>query len=144
VAGTVSFEDSHSFKRMKEPRVRAVKERVQLIADRQLMDPDARRSGLVEVRLKDGRTVSHFTRHAPGTRENPLDTAAVSEKARGLMAPVLGAARAEEVIGRVNALEKLRDVRELRAFLGAKASPPRSRRAQRKGKALPPRTRRKK
>ena len=34
VDGTVSFEDSHSYERMKEPAVRAVKERVQLIADR--------------------------------------------------------------------------------------------------------------
>jgi 2-methylcitrate dehydratase PrpD len=117
VAGTVSFEDSHSFERMAEPRVRAVKERVTLIPDPKLMDPDAPRSGHVEVKLKDGRTVSHFTRHAPGTKENPLDTQAVSEKARGLMAPVLGAARAEEVIRRVNALEGVKDVRELMPFL---------------------------
>ena len=30
------------------------------------MDPAAPRSGRVEVKLRDGRTVSHFTRHAPG------------------------------------------------------------------------------
>ena len=48
-----------------------MKERVQLIADRELMDPAAPRSGRVEVKLRDGRTVSHFTRHAPGTKENP-------------------------------------------------------------------------
>ena len=41
-----------------------MKERVQLIADRELMDPAAPRSGRVEVKLRDGRTVSHFTRHA--------------------------------------------------------------------------------
>ena len=67
VDGTVSFEDSHSYERMKDPEVCAVKERVQLIADRALMDRAAPRSGRVEVTLKDGRTVSHFTRHAPGT-----------------------------------------------------------------------------
>ena len=117
VAGTVSFEDSHSYERMKEPKVRAAKERVQLIPEKKLMDPAAPRSGLVEVKLKDGRSVSHFTRHAPGTKENPLDTQAVNEKARGLMAPVLGAERTEEVIRRVNALEELKDVRELRPFL---------------------------
>jgi hypothetical protein len=33
------------------------------------------------------------------------------------MTPVLGAERADEVIGRVNALEKLYDVRELRPLL---------------------------
>ena len=117
VDGTVSFEDSHSYERMADPKVRAVKERVQLIADRSLMDPAAPRSGLVEVTLRDGRTVSHFTRHAPGTTENPLDTESVNAKARLLMEPVLGAEQTEGVIRRVNALEALADVRELRPFL---------------------------
>jgi len=120
VDGTVSFEDSHSYERMKDPKVRAAKARVQLIADRELMDPAAPRSGRVEVTLRDGRTVSHFTRHAPGTKENPLDTESVNAKARLLMAPVLGAGRAEEVIRRVNALEAVADVRELRRFLADK------------------------
>ena len=54
VDGGVSFEDSHSYERMADPKVRAVKERVQLIADRELMDPAAPRSGRVEVKLRDG------------------------------------------------------------------------------------------
>jgi len=117
VDGTLSFEGSHSYERMKDPEVRAVKARVQLIADRTLMDRTAPRSGRVEVTLKDGRSVSQFTRHAPGTRENPLDTESVNAKARLLMAPVLGAAKTDEVIRRVNALEELSDLRELRPFL---------------------------
>jgi 2-methylcitrate dehydratase PrpD len=117
VDGTVSFEDSHSYERMKDPKVRAAKERVELIADPKLMDPAAPRSGRVEVTLRDGRTVSHFTRHAPGTKENPMDTERVNAKARLLMEPVLGAAQTEGVIRRVNAAEELDDVRELRRFL---------------------------
>jgi 2-methylcitrate dehydratase PrpD len=117
VSGRVSFEDSHSYERMKDPAVLAAKARVELIADRSLMDPAAPRSGLVEVTLKDGRTVSHFTRHAPGTKENPMDTEAVNAKARDLMAPVLGADQAEGLIRRVNAAEALADVRALRRFL---------------------------
>jgi 2-methylcitrate dehydratase PrpD len=117
VKGTVSFEDSHSYEQMKDPKVRAAKERVQLVADPKLMDPGAPRSGLVEVTLRDGRTVSHFTRHAPGTAENPMDTESVNAKARLLIEPVLGAEQAEGLIRRVNALDELKDVRELRAFL---------------------------
>src|ERR1700693_573276 len=117
VDGAVSFEDSHSYERMADSRVLAAKGRVQLIPDRALMDPAARRSGLVEVTLRDGHTISHFTRHPPGTKENPLGTERVNEKARFLMTPVLGAERTEEVIRRVNALEKLDDVRELRPLL---------------------------
>src|SRR5258707_2015092 len=117
VEGTVSFEDSHSYERMKDAKVLAAKQRVQLIADRGLMDPQAPRSGLVQVTLRNGQTVSHFTRHAPGTKENPMTTERVNEKARLLMAPVLGATRTEEVIRRVNALEDVSNVRELRPFL---------------------------
>lgn len=117
VNGTVSFSDSHSYERMADPEVRATKERVQLVADPGLMDPAAPRSGLVEVTLRDGRTVSHFTRHAPGTKENPMDTESVNAKARLLMEPVLGAGKTEEIIRRVNVLEELDDVRELRRFL---------------------------
>jgi 2-methylcitrate dehydratase PrpD len=115
--GAVSFSDSHSQQRMADPQVRAVKERVELVADRGLMDPDAPRSGFVEVALRDGRTVSHFTRHPPGTKENPLDAESLHAKARDLMAPVLGAQRTEAIIQRVNALDELNDVRELRPLL---------------------------
>jgi 2-methylcitrate dehydratase PrpD len=117
VKGTVSFEDSHSYEQMADPTVRAAKARVQLVADPALMNPAAPRSGKVEVTLRDGRIVSHFTRHAPGTMENPLDTESVNAKARLLMAPVLGAERTEAIIQRVNAVEELDDVRALRPFL---------------------------
>jgi 2-methylcitrate dehydratase PrpD len=117
IDGTVSFDASHSFDRMKEQQVLAVKQRVELVGDRSLMDPAAPRSAKVDVRLRDGRTVTHFTRFAPGTKENPLDTNAVAAKARSLMAPVLGAQRCEQVIERVNTLESLSSVRDLMRLL---------------------------
>jgi 2-methylcitrate dehydratase PrpD len=119
IDGAVSFDASHSFDRMKDPQVLAVKQRVQLVGDRSLMDPAAPRSANVEVRLRDGRTVSHFTRFAPGTKENPIDTEAVAAKARSLIAPVLGDERCEAVIRRINTLETLPSVRDLAALLTA-------------------------
>jgi 2-methylcitrate dehydratase PrpD len=113
IDGTISFEDSHSQARMKDPEVLAVRERIELVADRSLMDPAAPRSGRVEVTLRDGRTVTHFTRHAPGTRENPLDTSGVNEKARGLIEPVLGRDRTGQIVQTVNELEMLGNVRDL-------------------------------
>jgi 2-methylcitrate dehydratase PrpD len=115
--GTVSFEDSHSLERMKDGAVLAVKNRVRLVADRALMDPEAPRSGRVDVTLRDGRTVSHFTRFPPGTKENPLTTEQVNAKAQGLIEPVLGAERTGALIRTVNALEGVSDVRELRSLL---------------------------
>jgi len=113
IDGTVSFEMSHSRQRMEDPAVRAVRSRVQLVADKALMDPAAPRGGRVEVTLSDGRMVSHYTKHPPGTKENPLDATRLSDKVRDLMAPVLGAAQTGLVIDRANALEDVRDVREL-------------------------------
>ncbi len=115
--GAVSFASSHSYERMADPKVRAVKERVELVADRKLMDPDAPRGGLVEVTLRNGKTVSQLTRHAPGTKENPLDTEGLNAKVRDLMTPVLGAERTEAILQRVNALEDVDSVRNLRPFL---------------------------
>src|SRR4029450_1130332 len=117
VDGTVSFDASHSYERMKDPQVLDVKRRVELVADRGLMEPAAPRSARVEVRLRDGRTVNRFTRHAPGTKENPLGAAAVNAKARSLMEPVIGARRTAAVIERVHGLDNVTDVRDLGALL---------------------------
>jgi 2-methylcitrate dehydratase PrpD len=117
VDGTVSFVDSHSKERMQDPRILAVKARVRLVGDKALNSAEAPRSGLVEVTLRDGRRVNHFTKYASGTKENPLDTDAVNTKARGLMMPVLGAQRTQTVIERVNALEQMTDVRALVSLL---------------------------
>jgi 2-methylcitrate dehydratase PrpD len=119
IDGAVSFDASHSYERMKDPQVIAAKQRVTLVADRALMDPAAPRSARVEVRLRDGRTVSRFTRHAPGTKENPLDTAGVNAKARSLIEPVLGARRTSAIIERIEGLDRLANVRELVALLRA-------------------------
>jgi 2-methylcitrate dehydratase PrpD len=119
VDGTVSFDASHSYERMKDPQVLEVKRRVDLVADRALMDPAAPRSARVEVRLRDGRTVNRFTRHAPGTKENPLDAAGVNAKAKTLMEPVIGSRRTAAVIERVHALDTVSDLRDLVALLRA-------------------------
>jgi hypothetical protein len=113
----VSFADSHSQALMQDPMLRDIRSRVQLVGDRALMDPAAPRSGFVEVTLRDGRKVSHFTRHPPGTKEQPLDNAGVNTKVRDLMLPVLGQAKTEALIQRVHRLEDIRDIRELRPLL---------------------------
>ena len=115
--GAVTFESAHSHDRMSDLAVLAVKELVNLVADPDLMEPEAPRSARVEVVLKDGRTLSHFTPHAYGTKQNPMDTESVNAKARGLLEPVLGKSRTEEVIQRVNSLEDVANISELIPFL---------------------------
>jgi 2-methylcitrate dehydratase PrpD len=111
IDGAVSFADSHSHERMKDARVLAVKQRIQLVADRALMDPDAPRSGRVEVTLRDGRELSHFTRFAPGTKENPLDAEGVNAKVRDLIVPVVGVQRSDEIVRSVHAIETFNDMK---------------------------------
>ncbi len=113
VDGEVTFESTHSYGRMSDPQILAVKERVELIADPALMDPEAPRSGRVEITLTDGTALSHFTPHAYGTKQNPMDTETVNGKARYLLEPVLGSHRTEAVIQAVNSLEEISDVRAL-------------------------------
>lgn len=117
VDGAITFENSHARERMSDPRVVAMRERVELVADPSLVVPEAPRSGFVELTLRDGRHVSRFVRYPPGTPENPLDTAGVHAKARSLLAPVLGATRADALLERLEALETVADMRELRPLL---------------------------
>jgi 2-methylcitrate dehydratase PrpD len=120
VDGTVTFASTHSYERMSDPRVLEVKRRVNLVADPELMDPEAPRSARVEVVLKDGRELRHFTPHAFGTKQNPMPTEVVNEKARNLLEPVLGPQRTETLIQGVNSLERVSSIKELMTFLTLK------------------------
>ena len=115
--GQVTFESTHAYQRMTDPDTLAVKERVTLIPDEELMDPSAPRSGKVTAHLKDGRAVEHFTPHAYGTKENPMSTDDVNSKVRSLIEPVLGSEKTEAIIDRINHLEQVSDVRELMPLL---------------------------
>ena len=119
IDGTVSFETSHSRHRMADPMVLALRGRVRLVADPALVDRAAPRSALVEVATADGRTLRHFTKHPPGSKQNPLSAERVNEKARRLMAPVIGERRAESVVRQVNVLETADSIRPLIASLSA-------------------------
>lgn len=114
VKGAVSFNDSHDVALMHDPQILAQRAKVSVAPDAALMDPAAPRGAIVEVTLTDGRKVDHFTKYPPGTKENPLNTEAVNAKARDLMQPVLGAAKTERLIERINGLETVKNIRELR------------------------------
>jgi 2-methylcitrate dehydratase PrpD len=117
IDGEVTFASSHSHERMHDPEVLAVKSRVRLQPEPSMVNPEARRQAAIDVTLKDGRTLTHHTLHAPGTMQNPLDTDGVNAKARDLIRDVLGQDRTERLIRAVNDLESVRNIRELRPLL---------------------------
>jgi hypothetical protein len=67
--------------------------------------------------LKDGTQLSEWVRDVRGTADNPMTREEVVEKARDLIAPVLGSAVCTALLDKLLALENLKDVRELRPVL---------------------------
>ncbi len=119
VDGIVTFASAHDEARMKDPRVLAVRSRVELIGDEALTRAMPSRQGIVELRLKNGRELRHHTKAVRGTAENPMTRAEVDEKGFHLMAPILSKKRARALCEAVWAIEKLADARRLRPLLRA-------------------------
>ena len=119
IDGIVTFESAHDEKRMRDKTVQAVRSRITLIGDEALTRVMPSRQGIVEIKLKDGRTVSHHTKAVRGTAENPMTRAEVDEKAYHLLAPILGKKRARGLCDAVWSLEKVKDMRALRPLLRA-------------------------
>ncbi|MBI3937431.1 MAG: MmgE/PrpD family protein [Betaproteobacteria bacterium] len=117
--GMVTFASAHDEKRMADPRVLAVRSRIELRGDDELTRAMPSRQGVVELKLKDGRGLRHHTTAVRGTAQNPMTRAEVDEKCFHLMAPVLGKRRARQLCDAVWAIEKIADMRKLRPLLRA-------------------------
>jgi 2-methylcitrate dehydratase PrpD len=75
----------------------------------------------VVVRRKSGGELRKTVRQARGEPEVPLTDAEIQDKFRAMAVPVLGSARAEDIIATVDKLEQLVTVRELTEKLTADA-----------------------
>ena len=75
------------------------------------------RVAIVEVTLKDGTKLSDRVEAVRGTVRNPMTRAEVVDKARDLIAPVLGTANAGKLIDALLSIESVKDVRTLRPLL---------------------------
>ncbi len=114
---TVTFQSVHDKARMKDPAVLRVRAKVEVLADPRIDARRPRREAIVEVTLKDGTQLSEWVRDVRGTADNPMTREEVVDKARDLIAPVLGSAACTALINKLLALETLKDVRELRPEL---------------------------
>lgn len=117
--GTITFASAHDFSRMKDPAVRRLRSRIEAVADESI--PNAVRSWrcVMDITLKDGRTLTHQTMAAKGQPENPLTRAEVEEKALDLMAPVLGKQRSRALIGALLKIDTCKNMRALRRLYAA-------------------------
>ena len=114
---TASFTAAHDKSRMSDPSVMQQRAKVQLIESQELQKLEPARQAIVEITMRDGRVLSDRVTAVRGTADNPMPRDEVIQKARGLCEPVIGKAQTNTLIERVFALEKLRNVRELRSVL---------------------------
>jgi 2-methylcitrate dehydratase PrpD len=117
--GNVTFASAHDEKRMRDRKVLALRQRIELRGDDALSAAMPSRQGIVELSLRDGRALSHHTKAVRGAAENPMTRAEVDEKSFELMAPVIGKVRARKLCDAAWKLEKVRDLRGLRPLLRA-------------------------
>jgi 2-methylcitrate dehydratase PrpD len=115
--GKLTFESAHDYNRFQDPRVQEMKQRVELILDEDLERTGARFQGVVEVYLKDGRTLREHVANCRGRPENPMDPEEVEKKAAWLLEPVLGKEKVDQIIAASRRLESFGSVRDLARLL---------------------------
>lgn len=114
---TVTFHSAHDDSRMHDPETLRQREKITLVHDEALSPFLPTRVAVVELLMEDGGRLTERVEAVRGTRRNPMTRAEVMDKARGLMAPVLGLGRAERLMEAVYALERVPDVRTLQPLL---------------------------
>ncbi|HEY7298732.1 MAG TPA: MmgE/PrpD family protein [Xanthobacteraceae bacterium] len=117
--GTVGFAAAHDVKRMHDQAVQALRGRMTLIPSPELTVAIPARQAIVEIELENGKTVRHHAKAVRGTPDNPMSAQEIEAKALDLMAPVIGEARAEQLIATVREIEDLRSASELRPLVQA-------------------------
>jgi 2-methylcitrate dehydratase PrpD len=116
VDGRLSFESGHDEARMSEPRIAQLTDRIHIDPRPEQAFIDNSRQAIVTAVLRDGRALRHHTHAVRGTPADPMSQQEVEDKARDLMAPVLGE-RCDAAVRRLCTLETLSQTRELRPLL---------------------------
>ncbi|MES2184224.1 MAG: MmgE/PrpD family protein [Pseudomonadota bacterium] len=116
IDGDISFEASHDPRRVKDPAVSKLRQRIELSGSAALSKTRTTQA-IAEVTTRDGRVLRHHTRAVRGSATNPMVREEVAAKAFGLLAPTLGKAKAQRLIDTIWDLEKVKDVRVLRRLL---------------------------
>ena len=117
VDGKLTFESAHDYDRFKNPSVLTLKEKVQLVGDEEMERSGPRFQGLVEITLKDGKTLREHVINCRGRSENPMDPEEVEKKAAWLMEPVLGKKNVDQIIESIRRIEAAPNIRELSQLL---------------------------
>jgi 2-methylcitrate dehydratase PrpD len=91
--------------------------KVELVFDEELEKLIPKRPTIIEVKLTDGTQLTERVDNVRGTPDNPMTKDEVAAKARDLVAPSLGAAKAEQLIATIWNIEAVKNIRELRSLI---------------------------
>ncbi len=94
---------------VRDARVIALRDRVTAEVDRALHEDQTR----VRIRLRGGKTVDIFVKHAIGSVDRPMSDADLEAKFRGLASPVLAKPQIERLIALCWDVAKLGNVADL-------------------------------
>jgi 2-methylcitrate dehydratase PrpD len=114
---TASFHAAHDKARMQDAAVLRQRSKVTYTPDTSLNRLLPVRVAIVEIAFTDGTQVSEQVEAVRGTVRNPMPREEVVDKARDLIAPVLGATTAHTLITTLMAVEGVKDIRTLRPLL---------------------------
>ncbi len=114
---TASFRAAHDKARMQDAAVRRQRSKVKYVPDPALARLLPARVAIVEVTLNDGTELSDRVEAVRGTVRNPMPRGEVVDKARDLVAPVLGTGTAQKLIDALLGIETVKDIRTLRPLL---------------------------
>ncbi len=114
---TASFHAAHDKARMQDAEVLRQRSKVKYVPDASLTRLLPARVAIVEITLNDGTQLSDRVEAVRGTVRNPMPRGEVVDKARDLIAPVLGTATTQKLIDTLLAIETVKDVRTLRPLL---------------------------
>ena len=112
VDGALGFHSTHDESRLSDERVVALRAKARVTPSPELTAARPRRQAIVEITRKDGTTARHHAKVVRGTPDDPMSRQEVFDKARDLIAPVLGSDRGEEVLDAMRHIENLTDCRK--------------------------------
>jgi 2-methylcitrate dehydratase PrpD len=111
--GTVTFASAHDDARMSDPRVVALRQRIELVGEPKRQ----RRTAEVVILMKSGEVLTAAQEAVRGTPDNPMGRDEVDAKAFDLIVPILGKDRGRRLIDKIWSIETVSNVLELRSLL---------------------------
>jgi 2-methylcitrate dehydratase PrpD len=102
----LSFDSVHDAARIDDPRVRALRGRVKLIASDELLHAGGRQA-ILELVTTSGVQLRKHVQHVRGTWGDPMPRSEVDAKARDLLQPILGQAGTDRLLAGLWNLENL-------------------------------------